>query len=112
MKLANFLLSFVVFFLFSFSSKAQCPKVGMRVDTHPDYNGRIRDANDRLDANICKDNLPCKFLLDSIPNASYQLFKNGKKVQESKNARFLVNESGFYQTLVTTTNGCSVYTAK
>jgi Secretion system C-terminal sorting domain len=112
MKLANFLLSLVIFALYSFSSIAQCPKVGMRVDTHPDYNGRIRDANDRLDANVCKDNLPCKFLVDSIPNASYQLFKNGKKVQESKNARFLVEETGIYQALVITNTGCSVSTAK
>jgi hypothetical protein len=112
MKLANFLLSFVVFFLFSFSSIAQCPKVGMRVDSHPDYNGRIRDANDMFDASVCRDNLPCKFLLDSIPNASYQLFNNGVKVQESSNARFSVNETGVYQALIKTPNGCSVYSAK
>jgi Secretion system C-terminal sorting domain len=112
MKLANLLLSVTITILFTFSSFAQCSKVGMWFEKHSQSDSRFRETNFTAEAHICRANLPGKILIDSIPNASYQLFRNGIKVQESKNASFLVNESGIYQTLVNTPNGCSVYTSK
>ncbi len=116
MKLKTLLSSIIFLIIFSFNLSGQCGrnfKMVLSTFTNPYGNIYYFDNPSQLyPFSVCKDNLPVKFKIDSVQNATYQLYKNGVKIQESKNTNFIVFESGNYQTKILYNNGCESWTCQ